>query len=401
MLSLLLTLALGVARAETAAFDALYLQGGEGFLRAAREVPVAPRAAPPPAPRRYKAQGVVAGERVTTTVDSEGAALYLQGRLSEAPEFKEKLDSYRAAASGLAPHELGPLLRESARKLSPDAASLLFAELVAESEQGRRWRGGYEQALAQWKSAGGRLPASAQSIVVLAVPAFLYKSHPESGAGLEKVIEAARAIGLRAERLEVGENSKVEDNARAIADEIRRRGAAGERLVLVSGSKSGAEVAEALGRYLRPEEAAPVLAWVNGAGTLRGSPLADMVKSGPARLLVGLRMRMEGFGLRGIDSLRTKTRRASFASLSFPPSIRIVNLVAVPMSGDIYSGNRSNYESLNEFGPNDGVTLLTDAIVPGAITLLKPGVDHYMAAKVDADALGALISGCLEASPPP
>lgn len=387
MLRLLLVLVAAPIWADTPSFDALYRQTGADLRRAAEEFP----APLPPPPKQRKVTGWVAGEQISSSVDSEEAGLYLQGLVSQAPELKRKIAAYRAAAAGVALHQLGPILRDVSQNISPDTSALLFAEIVSETGYGPRWREEYQSHLRRWKEAGRRLPAEAGSIVVLAVPAFLYRTYPESGAGLEHVIAIARGMGLRAERVELGENAAVEDNARRLADEIRRRGAVGERLVLVSGSKSSAEVAEALGRYLSPQEALSVCAWINGAGSLRGSPLADTATTLPARLLVALRMAAIGHGMAGLDSLRSDVRRPSFDFLSLPSSVLIVNLVAVPMSGNIWRDNRSNYARLNEHGPNDGVVLLTDAIVPGAVTLLKPGVDHYMAGKIDADALGALI----------
>ena len=51
----------------------------------------------------------------------------------------------------------------------------------------------------------------------------------------------------------------------------------GLHLVVVSASKSGAEVALALGRVLTPAETSHVRAWVSIGGVLRGSPVADRI----------------------------------------------------------------------------------------------------------------------------
>jgi hypothetical protein len=33
---------------------------------------------------------------------------------------------------------------------------------------------------------------------------------------------------------------------------------------------------------------------------------------------------------------------------------------------------------MRELGPNDGLTLLVDELIPGAVPLLLPGVDHFL-----------------------
>jgi len=35
---------------------------------------------------------------------------------------------------------------------------------------------------------------------------------------------------------------------------------------------------------------------------------------------------------------------------------------------------------LKEIGPNDGLTLIEDALAPGALTLFMPGCDHFLLA---------------------
>jgi hypothetical protein len=55
----------------------------------------------------------------------------------------------------------------------------------------------------------------------------------------------------------------------------------------------------------------------------------------------------------------------------------VVNYLGVPFSGDITRGGRFGYRRILPQGPNDGLTLLPDAIVPGGETLVKLGLDHY------------------------
>ncbi len=62
----------------------------------------------------------------------------------------------------------------------------------------------------------------------------------------------------------------------------------------------------------------------------------------------------------------------------------VINYIGVPLSGTVSARARSGYERLARFGPNDGLTLLADAWLPGAPTILEIGLDHYFVAP-DAD----------------
>jgi len=49
----------------------------------------------------------------------------------------------------------------------------------------------------------------------------------------------------------------------------------------------------------------------------------------------------------------------------------------VPLSGDISTDGAFGYSRMRELGPNDGLTMLVDQLLPGGLTIVEPGVDHY------------------------
>ena len=61
------------------------------------------------------------------------------------------------------------------------------------------------------------------------------------------------------------------------------------------------------------------------------------------------------------------------------PRILVVNYLGIPLSGQVGRYSRENYPVLARDGPNDGLTLLADAIAPGSLTVLAPGSDHFFA----------------------
>ena len=132
--------------------------------------------------------------------------------------------------------------------------------------------------------------------------------------------------------VESGESDSVEDNAAVIVRAIRDAGCEGGSIVLVSASKSGAEAAMALSS-LTAEEAACVTAWINIAGALRGTPLADSALRLPVRWLARGIFFLSGWSWDALESLETERSRRRFETLRLPETVTVLNVVAVPVSG--------------------------------------------------------------------
>jgi hypothetical protein len=54
------------------------------------------------------------------------------------------------------------------------------------------------------------------------------------------------------------------------------------------------------------------------------------------------------------------------------------SLIAVPLSGQVSERAAFTYNRLRELGPNDGLTLLADELLPGSVPLVLPGADHFL-----------------------
>ena len=280
---------------------------------------------------RLPAHGFVGGTEVETTVDSELARYLLERQVPGAtldPVLEARIQQARAEIRG--PNADIALTRIS-RDESTDFAALLLAEALLEDEASSRFRRFYAAEL--HAAAGGHVgPLDASGYTLLFAPGWLYRSHPENGAGFERQLALAAHMGMEAERIETDENASVEHNARAIADEIRRRRETGRKYVLVSASKSGPEAALALAS-LSQEEAGHIAAWINVAGVLGGSPLADAAVVAPrcwaALALFGWRR----WGLDGMKSMSTLVRRGGLGAIRIPEHVIVVNHVPLPLSG--------------------------------------------------------------------
>jgi hypothetical protein len=152
---------------------------------------------------------------------------------------------------------------------------------------------------------------------------------------------------------------------------IRARAQSGRRLIIVSASKSGPEVALALTR-LGPAETHHVAAWINAVGALQGSPVADERLAPEMEFIVGK------IDPEGRESITTARSRQRFASFRIPEHVLVVNYFGIPVSGSISFLARRGFFPLRKYGPNDGIVLLSDMIFPRGVTLAELGSDHFI-----------------------
>jgi hypothetical protein len=219
----------------------------------------------------------------------------------------------------------------------------------------------------------------AAPFVVVFVPGLFHETHPETKGDLRDAERLVQSLGIVTDRVATADADTVEGNARRIADFIIERPDDGRQLILVSASKGGPEVLYALGKLVPPAAAARVCAWVSIGGVLRGSPVADQYLTPPRSWLAGVVAWWMGFPCEMVASLSTARSRARFAEASIPGHIKVLHYVAVPLSGTVTKEVRDPYETMQPHGPSDGLTLLTDELLPGGKVITDIGMDHRYA----------------------
>ena len=228
------------------------------------------------------------------------------------------------------------LLKKLADKTSMDFAALVFARTLAAEPRSRAVQAAFDRFLREGseRSADALRRPRAFPYTLLFAPSWLYKSHPENGSDFANQRRILEALGVRNHLIESGESDSVEDNAAVIVRAIRETGCEDGPIVVVSASKSGAEAALALSG-LTPDEAACVAAWINIAGALRGTPLADSALRVPVRWLARGIFFLSGWSWDALESLETERSRHRLETLRLPETITVLNVVAVPVSGSV------------------------------------------------------------------
>lgn len=208
---------------------------------------------------------------------------------------------------------------------------------------------------------------------------LFHKTHPETKGDLRDAEQLVRSMGVATDRVNSGDADTVEANAQCIADFIIGRANDERQLVLVSASKGGPEVLYALGKLVPKEHAKRVRAWVSIGGVLRGSPVADQYLQAPRSWLAAVVAWWMGFPRDMVASLSTQRSLARFAESSIPEHVLVLHYVAVPLSGTVTPEVRDPYKTMQPHGPSDGLTLLTDELLPNGKIITDVGLDHRYA----------------------
>jgi hypothetical protein len=291
---------------------------------------------------------------MTARVVDPVARHYLEGR--PLPEDLEELRRVHIRDGKL---PLESTLTDLTTQYSTDVATLFFLETVSAHDQSTAIQREYASVVERLMQTeeGPQFAAADSRLTVVFAPGWFYKTYgAETGADFQRQLAQLAKVGVPAELIETDENGTVESNAEIIAESMRRLRREGREVLIVSGSKSGAEVAIALGDILPAEETTHVLAWLSIGGVHQGSPFADWALNPTVCWFSQLNLGLQGFDLEGALSLRTSRRRPHFASLRFPDHLLLVSYVPVPLSGGISDRGAFGYSRMRDLGPNDGLT---------------------------------------------
>jgi hypothetical protein len=321
-------------------------------------------------------KGRLGNREIATSVDAEIVRYYIEHYLQNdrTEPAKDALieEAERIALGRLpTPNEL----KDLSQRFSADFAALFLIRHFQQDPANRWLRERYQQELA---ATIAKTPAATYpEYLLLFVPGFLYKNDPESGADFRKAREIVAQSGIAEQLAEINQIGTVEDNATEIAQLVIQLGRSGKKIVLVGASSSGPSIAMALGERLSASEGQAVKAWVNVGGILRGSQRADDALLWPQRWINRFICLCKGWDYDVIASYTTRVSRQRFDRLRIPSHVFIINFLGIPLSGDVTKRALPSYRALREQGPNDGLTLILDAIAPGSHTIAEPGLDHY------------------------
>jgi hypothetical protein len=328
--------------------------------------------------------GRLANTSISTTVDSELAKYYLAASSGQSAGNSSAAERIADIEQSFAERPLDRItLKEISQKTSPDFATIYFVNRCLADPTNESFQAAYSsesqrvKSLIQKRIWTQAVRTSLRGYKLLFIPGFHYLTDPTSGADFASQRQMMRALGLNVELAATEEDGTIEENAEIIARIVRSESKYDSKLILISTSKAGPETALALGKILGPGETTSVKAWISVGGLIQGTYLADRVITWPKSWIARFIFSLEKTDFRSVPGLTTKASRTRWNGIKLPRNILVVQYVAVPLSGNIEHDVRGRYNYLRRFGPNDGLTLLADELMPGGITILELGFDHF------------------------
>lgn len=210
---------------------------------------------------------------------------------------------------------------------------------------------------------------------LLIAPAAFWREYPQLGADGAAVLAVARELGISAERIPTRSTGGVTENAGIIREALAKE--EDGSVILVSLSKGGADVRVALEQGGAPLR--KVRAWINVCGLVHGTPLVERVLAAPwwRRMVVRAFLARHRADFSLIAELGHGPGSPLSARAVSPEGVHVVNVIACPLSEHTTGALAKRHRQLATLGPNDGSTLLNDAIVDGGVIYPVWGADHY------------------------
>lgn len=233
-------------------------------------------------------------------------------------------------------------------------------------------------------------------ILIAVVPGAFHREHRKTGADGARIVDLARQMGLSAEVIPTAGFGRLTENAQTIHRWLQAHRSS--RIGLISLSKGGADVKQALALGDAEQSFRHVVSWVSLSGLVQGTPLIDWLRRRPWRWWA-IRGALWWRGHPGATLL--DLRHGPQGMLAFwpalPPHLTTVHVCGFPLGRHLaHPWAPRAYGRLSPLGPNDGGGILLGDLLeyPGLICPVW-GADHYLSPRWDAT---SMLTGIIAAS---
>ncbi len=243
---------------------------------------------------------------------------------------------------------------------------------------------------------GGKLPQFNREDVWLAmVPAMYYDSNASVGGDGRDIRNMASRLGIPNELVVVNPDGSVDQNGEFLCAWLDSRKNNGRKYIFASISKAALDIKRAIQMCGADGSFDNVRGWLNVGGVNRGSLLVnEMDGYWVYRWRARYFFWREDYTYESFLSVRVDPELPHYAHVRLPPRMKTVNVIATPTAQHLTLRAEEAYKILSKQGPNDGLTLLADAYMPGAINVSLWGNDHYFAVPEQREVL--LAGGMIE-----
>lgn len=224
-------------------------------------------------------------------------------------------------------------------------------------------------------------PLNRTDITLAMVPAMYYNSNASIGGDGRDIRSMAGRLGIPNELVIVDPDGHVNANGQFLCEWLDQR--QDRKFLLASISKAALDIKRAIqlcGQAPDGGSFRNVIGWLDVGGTNRGSYLINEMDDYWAyRWRAKYFFWREGYTYDSFLSVKVDPTAPYYAHVQFPPKMKVVNVIATPIRRHLTARSAEAYNILSKQGPNDGLTILADSYMPGAINISLWGNDHYFA----------------------
>lgn len=317
----------------------------------------------------FHAVGTLFGRNIETTVDNSLAKEMLCNPQSK--NVTKLFSSYTDRPLNT------QTLSEIASKYSMDVSTLYFLEKAYQIKDNKEAQDLYLDYFDDLNDHDYRLQLKPLQDYYIAFAPGLDYLDTTNGGDFAKQRRLLTNAGVQNELILTNSWGFADENAAIVAKRLKELNSKYKNIIVVSASKGGLDVAIALGQLLTNEEVSSVKAWVSVGGILKGSPVADKFLHWPKCWVAEIGLLFVGQKISLIQDVSYERRSEEFTKFKFPDHIKRVHFVGAPLATQIHKRIKSNYCSIKDFGPNDGITPLADEVSEGGIIVSELGFDHF------------------------
>ncbi|TGJ98208.1 hypothetical protein EHQ53_00280 [Leptospira langatensis] len=289
------------------------------------------------------------------------------------------------------------LLKISEETEDIDKGAALFYQRVITDPKNKRFLEYLDKKEADFKQQ--RPDFSGKKTVLAMVPGMFYADNPEVGADGAALRKLASNVGIRSDLIPVGQASPASENAKTICEYLEFL-SPDETVIIASPSKGSADFRTAIETCGKEPYFKKVRGWYSIGGILKGSRMIEGVLDDFwTRLEVRTYFFFKGYDWSGFLSIRKGKDAPLDKDWELPSGIQMINVVGVPLFRHVSLRARPYYNFLMNYGPNDGIILLSDALHHGSLVYPSFRNDHYFLRGMPEAKILAMIAYLLEADP--
>lgn len=237
---------------------------------------------------------------------------------------------------------------------------------------------------------------SSKKLIFAIAPGMFYKDNKEVDADGKLIRAIVKQLGLAEAVIQTDQTGTVDGNGKIICDFIKSQTEV-KGIIIGSASKGSGDFKKAIEFCGKEPYFAKVVGWFNFGGINKGSLVVNgMMDHWLYRWEGKFYFWLAGYNWEGLTSMRGGENAPLSNDLIVPKHMTVVNIVGVPTARLVTERGKPFYNYLAQFGPNEGLNLLSDSHMEGIPLFPSWRNDHYFRVPMPEERIKAFIAYIVE-----